>query len=127
MPAASDPARCPLCGRPNLCQRACTDPYKGPCWCFRQEIPRELLLRVPLHLQGQACVCKTCVTDFLKTTNPEDPSLVAGPGDFYFDQGRIVFTGSYLQRRGFCCGSGCRHCPYPKDLPSRATVPPQKP
>jgi hypothetical protein len=24
----------------------------------------------------------------------------------------MVFTGSYLQRRGYCCNSGCRHCPY---------------
>ena len=24
----------------------------------------------------------------------------------------VVFTASYLQRRGYCCNSGCRHCPY---------------
>ena len=23
-----------------------------------------------------------------------------------------VFTASYLLQRGYCCGSGCRHCPY---------------
>ena len=27
--------------------------------------------------------------------------------------GRIVFTADFLMRRGYCCGSGCRHCPYP--------------
>ncbi|MFT3949851.1 MAG: DUF5522 domain-containing protein [Agriterribacter sp.] len=21
-------------------------------------------------------------------------------------------TTSYLQKRGYCCGNGCRHCPY---------------
>lgn len=32
--------------------------------------------------------------------------------DFYLEEGRIVFTAGYLLRRGTCCGSGCRHCPY---------------
>ncbi len=36
--------------------------------------------------------------------------------DFYIDDaGRYVFTADYLRRRGKCCGSGCRHCPYPKE------------
>lgn len=32
--------------------------------------------------------------------------------DFYLDDGRVVFTAAYHIRRGTCCGSGCRHCPY---------------
>ena len=32
--------------------------------------------------------------------------------DYYTENGAMVFTASYLQRRGYCCGSGCRHCPY---------------
>lgn len=33
--------------------------------------------------------------------------------DFYQDaEGRMVFTADYLLRRGYCCESGCRHCPY---------------
>jgi iron complex transport system substrate-binding protein len=32
--------------------------------------------------------------------------------DYYIENGFLVFTESYLQRRGYCCGSGCRHCPY---------------
>jgi iron complex transport system substrate-binding protein len=27
--------------------------------------------------------------------------------------GYDVFTADYLWQRGYCCGSGCRHCPYP--------------
>jgi len=38
--------------------------------------------------------------------------FVAGR-DYYQDGPAVVFTESYLQRRGYCCGSGCRHCPYP--------------
>lgn len=26
--------------------------------------------------------------------------------------GWSVMTGHYLRQRGFCCGLGCRHCPY---------------
>jgi len=33
--------------------------------------------------------------------------------DYYFNEkGLLVFTEKYLLDRGYCCGSGCRHCPY---------------
>jgi len=32
--------------------------------------------------------------------------------DYYMEREALVFTGSYLKRRGYCCGNGCRHCPY---------------
>jgi hypothetical protein len=34
--------------------------------------------------------------------------------DTYVDPatGYTVLTAGYLRRRGHCCGSGCRHCPY---------------
>lgn len=34
------------------------------------------------------------------------------PGDFYIEDGRMVFTEQFHLRRGKCCGNGCRHCPY---------------
>jgi hypothetical protein len=34
------------------------------------------------------------------------------PEDYYFEGGNIVFTAEYHLKRGCCCGSGCRHCPY---------------
>lgn len=34
------------------------------------------------------------------------------PGDFYVEDGRVVFTAAYHSSRGFCCESGCRHCPF---------------
>ena len=37
--------------------------------------------------------------------------LVAGV-DYYVEAGRWVFTAHYLRKRGYCCRSGCRHCPY---------------
>lgn len=32
--------------------------------------------------------------------------------DYYIEKGRYVFTAHYLKKRGYCCKSGCRHCPY---------------
>ncbi len=32
--------------------------------------------------------------------------------DYYVENGLLVFTLQFLQRRGYCCESGCRHCPY---------------
>jgi hypothetical protein len=34
-------------------------------------------------------------------------------GDFYYNEsGFLVFTEKYHLKRGFCCGSKCKHCPY---------------
>lgn len=41
-----------------------------------------------------------------------NPQLIEGD-DFYFnEEGLMVLTAQYLTKRGFCCGKGCRHCPY---------------
>ena len=36
--------------------------------------------------------------------------------DFYIEDGKYVFTEEFHLKRGFCCNSGCRHCPYKKKL-----------
>jgi hypothetical protein len=33
-------------------------------------------------------------------------------GDYYLEGENLVFTAAWHLKRGFCCGSGCRHCPY---------------
>ena len=38
-------------------------------------------------------------------------ALVEGK-DYQLENGAMVFTSSYLHRRGYCCDSGCRNCPY---------------
>ncbi|RDI94732.1 hypothetical protein DV704_10550 [Meiothermus sp. QL-1] len=40
--------------------------------------------------------------------------------DYYLEGGLWVFTESYHLKRGYCCGSGCRHCPYPKAVQTEA-------
>lgn len=42
------------------------------------------------------------------------PHLVKGV-DYYIEAGKFVFTRAYHLKRGFCCNSRCRHCPYAAD------------
>jgi hypothetical protein len=33
--------------------------------------------------------------------------------DFYYDEnGYMVLTAAYHLGKGYCCGYGCKHCPY---------------
>lgn len=101
-----------------MCTR---DVYKGSCWCQHHAFPEELLARVPEELRNQACVCRGCVEAAWRAR----PAPRPGPGDAYVDSqtGLRVFTADYLRRRGYCCGSGCRHCPWDSES-EVAVVPP---
>lgn len=46
------------------------------------------------------------------------------PGDYYEEDGLLVLTDQYLLRRGSCCGSRCRHCPYDGEKKSPAELNP---
>lgn len=39
-------------------------------------------------------------------------NLVQGEDYYYNDQGYIVLTQNFHLKKGFCCGNGCKHCPY---------------
>ncbi|HEY6489961.1 MAG: DUF5522 domain-containing protein [Terracidiphilus sp.] len=45
-----------------------------------------------------------------ETAVPSPPALA--PEDFYLEGPYLIFTAAYHLKRGSCCGSGCRHCPY---------------
>lgn len=47
-----------------------------------------------------------------KTTSSVKAARVLNPEDFYFENGLMVLTERYHLKRGYCCGNGCRHCPY---------------
>jgi hypothetical protein len=32
--------------------------------------------------------------------------------DYYYEGRFMVFTEKFLRARGYCCESGCRHCPW---------------
>jgi hypothetical protein len=40
------------------------------------------------------------------------PRAELDPEDFYYEGPYLVFTAAYHLKRGSCCHSGCRHCPY---------------
>jgi hypothetical protein len=46
----------------------------------------------------------------------ESPGEELRPEDFYYEGPYLVFTAAYLLKRGYCCNSGCRHCPYNDEI-----------
>jgi hypothetical protein len=42
---------------------------------------------------------------------PTRKELVEGI-DYYVENGYTVFKEVYHLNRGYCCGNGCRYCPY---------------
>jgi hypothetical protein len=40
------------------------------------------------------------------------PQAPLEPEDYSFEGPYLVFTAANHLKRGYCCGSGCRHCPY---------------
>ena len=57
-------------------------------------------------------------------TSPDtDPDTLPAEGvDFYREGPYVVFTEAFLRRRGYCCESGCRHCPWGYDPRAEAKV-----
>ena len=45
--------------------------------------------------------------------------------DYYFEDGLMVFTAHFLRNRGYCCESGCGHCPYGFVKPDSTKVEPR--
>ncbi len=45
-----------------------------------------------------------------RTTESQTDQL--RPEDFYYEGPYLVFTAAYHLKRGYCCNSDCRHCPY---------------
>lgn len=119
------PAHCPVCAAPNRCRLETGEAYKGPCWCERPVLLSSSLQRLLVDLPEQRCLCPDCLHaiaenpevtwDELAARNRPAPPPASDPaqaGDFYREGDYIVFTAQYHLRRGSCCGSGCRHCPY---------------
>lgn len=95
------------------------------------DLPAALLARVPAEQRRLACICRSCVEKARTERDAEAVRLRPGASrngpaappagssraaeeDFYVDpvSGYRVFTEAYHLRRGRCCESGCRHCPF---------------
>ncbi|AZB20713.1 hypothetical protein H0S70_07800 [Chryseobacterium manosquense] len=47
--------------------------------------------------------------------------------DYYYnEQGYKVFTENFHLKRGYCCKSGCKHCPYGYDKKTDRFIKPVK-
>jgi hypothetical protein len=112
-----------VCWQPNRCRLETGESYKGPCWCEKPTLSATAVQRLLADLPEQRCLCRSCLEGI--ATNPEitwdelvrrnrPAPAVCTPqeGDFYMEGGNVVFTASYHLRRGACCNSGCRHCPF---------------
>ena len=43
--------------------------------------------------------------------------------DYYIENGLFIMTEHFHQKRGFCCGNGCRHCPFvPKHIKNNTNL-----
>ncbi|MFT3767082.1 MAG: DUF5522 domain-containing protein [Minicystis sp.] len=47
--------------------------------------------------------------------NRTKPARLVEGVDYYIESGKFVFTAAYHLKRGYCCNSKCRHCPYGRD------------
>ena len=49
---------------------------------------------------------------FIKGSNKMDSPLREGTDYYLNEEGYMVLTEGYLLDRGYCCGNGCKHCPF---------------
>jgi hypothetical protein len=63
MTAPGSASYCPLCGKVNQCAMEvenATGVKQPPCWCTQVDFSAELLAKVPVEAQRQACICEAC-------------------------------------------------------------------
>ena len=116
-------SECSACGAAFECGN---ERGEAHCWCA--ELPRIL------PLDGDApCLCPVClksrvrerIAAFVRTVTPATAPAAAARArryategeaieglDYEMERGLLVFSAWYLLKRGSCCESGCRHCPY---------------
>ncbi len=91
---------CERCGQSFGCDANIKD---KKCWCM------ELPVVPALPAQYKDCLCPACLNEISLKKNNGD--LKEGE-DFYLEKGLFVFTEKFHLNKGYCCGNGCRHCPY---------------
>lgn len=102
----------------------CGDSLTKSCWC-NQYPP---IFEVD---ENKGCLCQTCLHIETKRKTDEYVNQISSTGlkkniaaqlnktqtylydiDYYIENGLWVFTAWHHLKRGTCCKSGCRHCPY---------------
>ena len=75
--------------------------------CFNKELKKQIDLYVKRFKEG-------AVANIAPKIVGNQTKPIQGI-DYYLEDGKWVFTSWNHLKRGYCCGSGCRHCPYPKE------------
>jgi hypothetical protein len=112
---------CAKCGQIFTCGSAAGE---RQCWC--EDLPHISSISDPT----QDCFCADCLAEQIasvQTLNASANDAEAGSSpvaliegvDYYTEGDAVVFTSTYHLRRGYCCDSGCRHCPFKQ--PANAT------
>jgi hypothetical protein len=55
----------------------------------------------------------------VNSSDEKSPAALVEGLDYYCEGAAMVFTAHYLLSRGYCCESGCRHCPYGEEPTER--------
>lgn len=123
---SSQTQHCPSCGAAFECGTQ----QSTPCWCSR--LPPLLPLTPNDNTTPGQCLCPQCLAkklaqaiDRLLTSQSHEQALSLAARypasqklmehlDYTVENGLYVFTAWYHLKRGYCCGNGCRHCPYPE-------------
>ncbi len=121
---------CIGCNRKNNC----AVDGAGSCWCSGYPSLKKLNDLSDLDFEiKESCLCEKCLKAEIKQkidlfverfrkgeVKNVAPAISNGSAklieglDYYIENGFWVFTQWNHLKRGYCCGSGCRHCPYPK-------------
>lgn len=104
---------CPRCGA----HRVCSAGMGKRCACA--DVQLSSLTLDFLQKTHYSCLCNTCLLQYEKwVLQASIKNNAASQGEleegthFYTENGKWVFTPVYHIQRGYCCQSGCRHCPY---------------
>lgn len=102
----------------------CGDTESASCWCnqyppiFKLDYNQDCLCSTCLHQatlektnEYVAHMIETGVKNNIAAGLKSDAPFIAGL-DYYIEKGFWVFTAWHHLKRGSCCKSGCRHCPY---------------
>jgi len=105
----------------KTCQRCqakfdCTPEAITTCGCSTLQLHPDTHAYLDKTLYD--CLCNTCLQELdnlvsqTKNNPLPSPSSLQQGTHYYMENGFIVFTELYHLTRGYCCGSGCRHCAY---------------
>ena len=84
-------------------------------WCFKKTNGNNVRPRKPFGVKYLKTITIICdkVANFVAMNTPNSENKLIEGEDFYFTaEGYKCFTEKYHLKRGYCCKSDCRHCPY---------------